>query len=454
MTRFDGEWARSREAQEPGFIDRFLSTLTPRELEVLSFDWHGFWARNAQLPPEGDWSIWLIQAGRGFGKTRVLAEEIIAWASRSPGEIAHVVGRTAAEVRDVVVIGPAGILAQSPPWFKPRYRKQERRIDFPNGARVFLFSAEEPDQLRGPQCHVAFADELAAWASVETLSNLRLGLRLGKKPRLIVATTPRKTKVFLALTELMDKLPPGRVHVTRGSTLDNRANLAAEYIEDMLATYEGTRLGRQELYGELLDDNPRALWSRDLIDAGRLLRVDPKDPVERIVVGVDPPAGDGTQEGHAECGIVVCGLTRRRRLLVLEDASMKGSPNQWAEAAIVAAYKWGANYIVAESNNGGAMVAGTIRAVDAHVKVKAVHASIGKTARAEPVSALYEQGKASHIGTHILLENQMCEWEPPSGQTDRREGKLRSPDRMDALVWAATELMLGGKQGGAFSGNY
>ncbi|MEN6537373.1 MAG: terminase family protein [Bryobacteraceae bacterium] len=450
--RLDAAWVRSKNADEPGFTDRFLGGLTEKELRVLQYNWHGFWARDAQLPPKEPFSIWLIQAGRGFGKTRVLAEEIIAWAQKSPGEIAHVVGRTAAEVRDVLVIGPAGILAHCPPWFKPKHRKQERRIDFPNGARVFLFSAEEPDQLRGPQCHIAFADELAAWASVDTLSNLRLGLRLGKKPRLIVATTPRKTKVFLALLDLIKKLPAQRCVVTRGSTLDNRDNLAEEYIEDIIATYEGTRLGRQELYGELLDDNPRALWSRELIDSTRLLRPDPSDPVVRIVVAVDPSVADGTEEAHAECGIVVCGLTSKKRMLVLEDASMKGPPTKWAEAVTVAAFKWTANYVVAEANNGGELVRTNILAVAGpQLKVKKVNASMGKVPRAEPISSLYEQGRVSHVGTHIHLENQMCEWEPPTGQNDRREGKLRSPDRMDALVWAGTELMLGGKQGGGFS---
>lgn len=390
---------------------------------ALLYAWE-FWARPTQLEPRGDWSTWLISAGRGFGKTRTGAEWVRRRA-RNPRARIALVGATASDVRDVMVEGESGILAISPPWERPVYEPSKRRITWPNGALATTYSADEPDRLRGPQHTDAWADETAAWRYAEAWDQLQFGLRLGGNPRAVVTTTPRPTDLIRTL--LAD---PSTV-VTRGSTFANRANLAPQFLARILAKYRGTRLGRQELYAELLDDTPGALWNYTQIEE---LRVKHHAGLKRIVVAIDPSTTSDAES--AECGIVAAGLGEDDHGYVLEDVSGVLSPDAWARRAVGAYERLEADRIVAEVNNGGDLVETVIRTVDKNVSYSAVHASRGKHTRAEPVAALYEQKKVHHVGGFAKLEDQMCTWDAVSGQ--------KSPDRMDALVWALTELMIGG----------
>ena len=357
--------------------------------DALENSWPAI-ARPNQLPPPGDWwQIWLLLAGRGFGKTRTLAEWVCQQtASGQAGRIALVTA-TAADARDVLVEGESGILAVAPPWFRPVYEPSKRRLTWPNGAMATTFSAEEPERLRGPQHDAAVCDELGAWSHPETWDMLQFGLRLGGNPRCLVATTPRPTRL---IRELLAR--EGRdVAVTRGSTYENRANLAPGFFDQVIRKYEGTRLGRQELNAELLEDTPGALWSHGIIEAARQAAA---PNLARIVVAVDPAASSG--EDADETGIVVVGKDTQGHGYVLADASGKHQPIEWAKIAIAAYRAHRADRIVAERNNGGAMVEATIRMIDNNVPVTTVWASRGKVARAEPVSALYEQGRVQHVG--------------------------------------------------------
>jgi len=404
-----------------------IQSLTDKEAEELLYDW-GFWARPNQLPPDWDWYIWLILSGRGFGKTRTANELIVKWAGEGYSPIA-LIGQTKADVRDTIVeLGDSAILKISPPWFYPEYEPSKRRLTWPNGVIGVIYSGDEPDQLRGPQHAKASVDELSKFKyPQETWDNLMLGLRIGDNPQAIVATTPRPIKIIKNL--LKDK----RVAITRGHTLDNRANLAPAFLKYILDRYEGTRLGRQELAGEVLEDNPDALWKRSLIEESRATM---HPDLIRVVVGVDPPGG------VTECGIVVAGIANvngQEHGYVLEDRSLHSSPDGWAEAVLTGYNRNKADRIVGEANFGGDMVENTImqaaKSRNQQASYKHVHASRGKAVRAEPVVALYEQGRIHHIGEFPQLEDEMCEWIP--GET--RE----SPNRVDALVWAITELMLG-----------
>lgn len=381
------------------------------------------WARPDQLPPSSPWQRWLILAGRGWGKTRTGAEWVRDRALRDPGCRVALVARTAADVRDVIVEGESGILAVHAPSERPTWEPSRRRLTWPNGSMATTYSADVPDQLRGPQHHYAWADELASWERPDTWDQLIFGLRLGITPQVVVTTTPRPTPIIRALLTA-----PGTV-VTRGRTLDNRANLAPGVVADLQRRYGGTRLGRQELDGEVLTDTPGALWTWDRIDAARVT-VAPQ--LRRVVVAIDPAVSAG--EGSDETGIVVCGLGFDGRGYVLDDASGKYSPDGWARRAVHLAAEHQADRIVAEVNNGGQLVEHTLRTVDRSVAYKAVHASRGKATRAEPVAALYEQGRVSHIGRLDALETQMTGWDPSTS--------TKSPDRVDALVWALTELMV------------
>lgn len=334
------------------------------------------------------------------------------------------VAPTAGDARDVMVEGDSGILAVCPPWNKPDYEPSKRRITWRNGAVATVFSADEPARLRGPQADAAWCDELAFWRYPEAWDNLLLGLRLGEDPRCIVTTTPRPVPL------IKDLLTRESTHVLRSTTFDNEANLATEFIEDVLARYGGTRLGRQELYAELLTDTEGALWTRDMIENNRVREM----PVlKRIVVAVDPAASAGEHSNHT--GIIVAGVSLDDHCYVLEDATIKASPAQWAEKVVECYLRHKADRIIAESNQGGDMVKHTIATVSPHAPVRLVHATRGKFTRAEPVAALYEQGKVHHVtdgGGFAKLEDQLCTWtvdEP-------------SPDRLDALVWAVSELML------------
>ena len=375
-------------------------------------------ARPNQLPPSGDWRTWLILAGRGYGKTRTINEWALEQAQ--PGTRGAIVAATAADARDVVVEGQSGILTIAPK--RPTYEPSKRRITFANGAVATIFSADEPDRLRGPQFHWAICDELAAWRYPVALDLLMLGLRLGTNPRVAIATTPRPTRIIQQL------VADPHVHVTRGTTYENRANLAPQFFEQIIGQYEGTRLGRQELNAEILTDVPGALWTRTALDA---LRVTQHPRLKRIVVAIDPAAT--SNEGASETGIIVAGLGDDGHGYILDDVSGRYSPDGWAKQAVAESHKFKADRIVYESNQGGEMVAYTLRTVEANVSLKAVHASKGKTARAEPIAALYEQGKAHHVGVFADLEDQLCNW----------VAGAESPDRLDALVWALTELMLG-----------
>lgn len=413
---------------------RFLSSLTNDEAAVLLHSWE-FWARQDQRIPDGDWTSWLILAGRGWGKTRVGSETIVEWAQTGKCKRIALIGETAADVRDVMIEGDSGILTVSPPWFKPLYEPSKRRVTFPNGVLCSAYNAVEPDQLRGPQFDGAWCDELAKWRyAQETWDNLQFGLRLGIKPRQIITTTPRPIKLVRML------LADPTVFATRGRTLDNRDNLAASFLRQVVAKYEGTRLGRQELNAEVLDDVPGALWNMDMLDKGRV--ADRELPtMQRIIVSIDPAVTTG--EDADETGICVVGLGLDSHYYVLEDGSGMYTPIEWARRACKLYKKWSADRIVAETNNGGLMVETTIRVVDPTVPFRSVTATRGKVVRAEPVSALYEKSLCHHVGVMAKLEDQMCSF---TTDFDRKENGY-SPDRVDALVWAYTELM-GNSSGG------
>jgi len=387
-------------------------------------------ARPNQLPPPGDWwQIWLLLAGRGFGKTRILAEWVCDQAASGQASRIALVAATAADARDVLVEGESGILAVAPPWCRPIYEPSKRRLTWPNGVIATTFSAEEPDRLRGPQHDAAVCDELASWSHPETWDMLQFGLRLGRKPRCLIATTPRPTKL---LRELLAR-EGHDVVVTRGSSYDNKANLAPAFFTQIVKKYEGTRLGRQELNAELLEDTPGALWSQGLIDG---TRISAAPELTRIVVAIDPAATSG--EDADETGVVVVGQDKDGQGYVLADCSGRYTPIEWARIAISVYRTHHADRIVAERNNGGDMVEATLRMVDQNVPVTTVWASRGKVTRAEPISALYEQGRMHHVGTFPQLEDQMTNF---TSDFDR-EAAGYSPDRLDAMVWAATELLV------------
>ena len=389
-----------------------------------------------QLPPEGAWRSWVILGGRGAGKTRAGAEWVRAQVEgsrpRDPGRARRValVGETVDQTREVMVMGESGILACSPPDRRPRWEATRKRLVWPNGAVAQVFSAHEPEGLRGPQFDAAWVDELAKWRrGREAWDMLQFALRLGDDPRACVTTTPRNVGV------LKDLLARPSTVSTHAPTEANRAHLAASFLEEVRARYEGTRLGRQELDGVLLQDAEGALWTAETLERARLA---PAARLGRVVVAVDPPVTG--RAGSDACGIVVAAAVAGApgRAVVLEDASVEGaSPAAWAEAAVAAYHRHGADRIVAEVNQGGDLVETVIRQVDADVPFRAVRATRGKSVRAEPVAALYEQGRVSHRPGLAALEDQM------GRMTVRGYEGSGSPDRVDALVWALTELLLG-----------
>ncbi len=375
-----------------------------------------------------------MMAGRGFGKTRAGAEWVRAVAESDPSARIALVGATLGEARSVMVEGASGLLSIAPWWNRPAFSPALRKLVWRNGAVATLFGAAEPESLRGPQFSHGWADEIAKWAGGEAAwDNLMMGMRLGAAPRVLATTTPRPVPLVRALVER------GDVVVTRGRTADNAAHLADGFIAAMERSYGGTRLGRQELEGELIEEIDGALWSRDLLERCRVPHV--RGALARVVVAVDPPA---SAQGDA-CGILVAGLGGDGRAYVIADASVEGmTPEGWARAVAAAALVHGADRVVAEANNGGAMVESVLRAAEAGLPVRLVHASRGKVARAEPVAALYEAGRVVHRGAFPALEDQMCGMVLGGGYA----GPGRSPDRADAPVWALTELMLG-RQGEA-----
>lgn len=381
--------------------------------------------------------MWLILAGRGNGKTRTGAEAVRRVAEG--GEVGNIglIGETAADVRDVMVEGPAGILAVSPPWLMPKYEPSKRRLTWPNGVRATTFSGDDPEQLRGPSHGLVWCDEPAKWRyAQETWDNMEFGLRSGVNPRVIATTTPRPIPLIKALVK------DPQTHVTRGTTFENAPNLAEPFLATIRRKYEGTRLGRQELNAEILDDNPRALWQRAQIDNLRVKADDVPDLV-RIVVAVDPMSADPSESPELEetgsaTGIIVGGVTAGNDChgFILSDKTLFGTPNQWGLAVVNAFLEAKADRVIAEVNQGGAMVKYVVLTVAAdmglRVPFRAVHASRGKYIRAEPVAALYEQGRVHHVGSFPEMEDELCEWEPG----------MPSPNRLDALVWALTELMV------------
>lgn len=397
-----------------------LESLPSEVATALRYDWQ-ITARDDQLPPKGNWITWLILAGRGWGKTRTGAEAVIEYARSNPAARIALVAATASDVRDVMVKGESGILACSRPDFMPKYSPSKRSLTWPNGAQATTYSAEKPRQLRGPQHHFAWCDELCAWQYPEAFDQLQFGLRLGKLPRCVVTTTPVPSKQLKELMSLRETT------VTRGTTYDNLANLAPTFLTQVVAKYQNTRLGRQELFAELLEDTPGALWRTAQLDE---LRVFECPELKRIVVAIDPSAADDG-EGD-EAGIVAAGLGFDDQVYVLADRSGNLTPHEWALASTGLYAELEADALVAEANNGGGMVKTTIGTADAKIPVKLVHASRGKRARAEPVSALYEQKKVHHVGVHAKLESEMTTWASLSGS--------KSPNRIDALVWAITEL--------------
>jgi phage terminase large subunit-like protein len=410
----------------PGQRAAEIASLSEDVQAALYYDWTA-WARDDQLPPPGDWRTWLILAGRGWGKSRTGAEWVRTKALGESCRIA-LVGLTAADARDVMVEGESGILAVHPEHERPLYEPSKRRLTWPNGSIATCYNASEPDQLRGPQHHYAWVDELAKMPAAQELwDQLAFGLRLGLDPRSVVTTTPRPLPIIKRL--MADR---GTV-TTRGATRDNTANLAPGAVAALMERYEGTRLGRQELDGEIVDDVPGALWTRDMLDR---LRVREAPEMARVVVAVDPSGTSGGDDGD-DIGIVVAGRGIDGQGYVLEDATCKLSPEGWARRAITAYHRWGADRLVAERNFGGAMVKAVIRTADASVPYKEVTASRGKWVRAEPVSALYEQGRVHHVGGLPDLEDEQVLF-TAGGYAG--EG---SPNRTDALVWALTELMLG-----------
>jgi phage terminase large subunit-like protein len=411
---------------------RLLAGLTPADLRLWLGDWQ-FWARDDQLPPAGDWSIWLMIGGRGAGKTRAGAEwlRLLALgdgASQPPLARLALVGESFADVRDVMIEGVSGLLGVHGKADRPQWQPSNRRLTWPNGAIAQVFSAEDPESLRGPQFEAAWCDEIGKWRYArETWDMLQFGLRLGRQPRCLATTTPRPTPLLRALLADPDTV------VSRARTRDNAFNLAPAFLAAMARSYGGTRLGRQELDGEMIAERADALWTRDMLEAART-RMAP--PLARICVAIDPPASSGR---HADsCGLVVAGITEDGLVHVLGDATMaRARPAEWATRAAALYRRFEADAVVVEVNQGGEMASAVLREVDAALPVVAVRATRGKYLRAEPVAALYAQGRVRHVGALPELEDEMCDFGPGGLSSGR------SPDRLDALVWAITHLALG-----------
>lgn len=399
--------------------------LLPHQREALKA--RAVWldaARRDQIAPAGDWSTWLILAGRGWGKTRTGAEDVAWYGLANPGVRIAVAAPTAADARDTCIEGQSGLLGILPQTCIKAWNRSLGELILTNGTRYKAFSADEPDRFRGPQHHRAWCDELAAWKYPDAWDQLLFGLRLGENPQAVVTTTPRPTPLIRGL------MKDQRTVITKGSTFDNAANLAPSALAQLKEKYEGTRLGRQELNAEILDDLPGALWTRQTIQYARAA-----PEMSRVVVAVDPSGASGNEDGDS-IGIVVAGRGIDGRFYVLEDATCDLGPAGWGRRAVDRYHAHKADRIIAERNFGGAMVESVIRTADKNVPVKLVTASRGKAVRAEPIAALYEQKRVSHLLGMDALEDQMMQM-TLTGYMG--EG---SPDRVDALVWALSELAL------------
>lgn len=407
--------------------------MTTSELKALEHDWK-FWARPNQLPPPQPWTLWLILAGRGYGKTRTGAETVRSWATgktplaSTPYKHIALIAETAADARDVMVEGESGILQIHPKAFRPVYEPSKRRLTWPNGNKATLFNATEPDQLRGPQFHAAWLDELAKWRyHQETWDMLQFGLRLGDHPIALATTTPKPIPLLKELISSRD------THVTRGSTYENRSNLARTFFTKIITRYEGSRLGRQEIDGELLDDVRNSFWPNSSFVYTQSV---PRD-LDKVVVAIDPSGISDEDTGANEVGIIVA-ASHGKTATIINDLSVEAGPATWGRVAVEAYHRYEADAIVAETNFGGDMVRHVIHSIDPTVKFVSVSASRGKVIRAEPVATLYEQHRVEHLGQFALLEDQLRHF--------TNEGYLGdgSPDRADALVWAITYLLLPG----------
>jgi len=385
-------------------------------------------ARAKQVAPEGNHYIWLILAGRGWGKTRTGAQDIVLYALRNPNSQCAVVAPTHGDLRRVCFGGPSGLLSIIPKecFAKSRdykgYSSSTSEIRLFNGSKISGFAAQEPDRLRGPQFHRAWCDELAAWRYPETFDQLMFGLRLGNNPQCVITTTPKPTKLIKELVERDD------VHVTKGNTFENEENLAESALAMLKERYEGTTMGRQELYAEIVDNLEGALWRSDMIDETRLSANEERE-LTNIIVAIDPAVT--ANENSDETGIIVVGKDANNEYYVLEDISGKYSADKWGRMAVRAYYEWEADRVVAEVNNGGDLVERLLRNIDTDIPYRSVHATRGKLVRAEPIAALYEQKRVHHVGSFPELESQMCTY----------TGDIKtSPDRLDAMVWGLSEL--------------
>ena len=396
-----------------------------RAATTLYSNWIQKISRPEQVTPAGDWDIWLILAGRGWGKTLTGAMDAVIYAIKNPESQVAVVTPTFGDIRRVAFGGVSGILKHLPreclmSGRGQGYNATASEIRLFNGSKIMGFSATEPDRLRGPQFHRAWCDELAAWQYPDTFDQLQFGLRLGDKPQCVITTTPKPTPIIKNLISRTN------ICVTRGNTFENAENLAPSALSMLEEKYANTRLGRQELYAEIIDDIEGALWNRAMIDD---FRVSDLPEMQRIVVSIDPAVTSG--ENSDETGIIISGRAENNRYYVIDDISGRMSPDAWAQKAVNAYHEYNADKIVAEVNNGGDLVERLIRTVEAGVPYKAIRSSRGKILRAEPISALYEQGKVSHLGLFSELEQQMCSYTPETA---------KSPDRLDALVFGLTEL--------------
>ena len=393
-------------------------------IKAARYRWKVEQARAEQLPPQGDWTTWLYMAGRGAGKTRTAAEWLAWEAIRQPLTRWAIVAPTFSDARDTCAEGESGVLSVLRRYkMLKSYNRSIGEIVLTNGSRMKLFSADEPDRFRGPQHHGAWCDELAAYRYTDAWDQLQFGLRLGTHPKVIVTTTPRPTPMIRSLAGRKD----GSVVITRGSTFDNAANLAPAALMELQARYNGTRLGRQELYGEILEDVEGALWTKGLIDRNRIAE---RPALARITVSIDPAVTN--HEGSDETGIVVCGSDAAGHGYVLADYSFRGSPLDWASKAVEVFDEWKADSILVEVNQGGDMVSAVLKQVRHSLPIREVRAHVGKRLRAEPVAAMYEQGRIHHVGFFNTLEDQMTVWTPED---------TNSPDRIDALVQAFSDLL-------------
>lgn len=412
----------------------FIASMGDELSYCILWDWE-YHARPNQLLPDGDWSYWLILAGRGFGKTRTGAEVVREWAKTN--QYVNLIGATTDDARDIMIEGESGIMAVCPRSERPDYIKHARKLVWPSGCVSLIFTADEPERLRGKQHEKLWGDELGAWRYPEAWDQAKFGLRLGSKPQAVLTTTPRPTKIMRELVN--DK----HCHITRGSTYDNKANLAPTFFSEIITKYEGTRLGRQELLAELLEDTPGALWRRSQIDDFRIpwsgegeLNT---DEIYRIVVAIDPAIS--TTENSNETGIIVAGIGENKQGkhmgYLLHDDSGIYTPDEWGRKAVALFHRFDADKIVAEKNQGGDMVAHVLKSAGMQSRfISLVTATKGKQTRAEPVSALYEQGRIHHVGKFDTLEDQMVAF--TSDFDTKKQGY--SPDRVDALVWAFTDL--------------